>query len=385
MPDHHKWMGIGATSGALAGRFTRACGVLLLGACVALAGCVPGQNAALDVRSNQTGADYVHLVPITPRLITTEHAAERPPTVPAALLDYRPHAYRIGPGDTLYITVWDHPELTSPAGTQREAAANGRVVQANGTVFYPYLGQVQAAGETVAQLRQALTSALAQYFKNPQVDVSVISYASQHVVLEGAFTNTGPQAITAVPLTLAAAMGKAVVDDPHANLSDVMLTRGGRTWHLDVDRLDRSGMARHIYLKAGDRVFLPYNNHQAIYVMGEVNGPRVVRFSSADITLTEAIGAAGGLNQVTSKGWIYVIRSSTDDGQPKATVYELDAKSAVAFALADQFDVQPGDVVFASAAGITRWNRFLSQLLPITSALNSTAAAGYYMQRGSGP
>ncbi len=380
MMDHRLRMGFGAAVPARMGNAGRLLGVLVLAACVLLAACAPGQNASL-VRSNQADSNYVHLVPITPQLIATTLAARHPAALPAALLDYRPSAYRIGPGDVLYITVWKHPELTSPAGTQKEAAANGRVVQTNGTVFYPFLGQVQAAGQTIAQLRQTLTADLGQYFKSPQVDVSVISYASQHVLLEGAFTNTGSQPITAVPLTLGAAMGKAVVDDPHANLSDVMLARGGHTWHLDVDALNHHGVAKHIYLKAGDRIFLPYNNHQAIYVMGEVNRPRVVRFSSSDITLTEAIGAAGGLNQVTSKGKIYVIRSATDAGQPKATVYELDAKSAVAFALADQFDVQPGDVVFASAAGITRWNRFLSQLLPITSAINSTAAAGYYMQR----
>jgi polysaccharide export outer membrane protein len=384
MTDYPLWIDFGASIRAPILRNVRACGVLMLAACVALAGCVPGQNASL-VRANQTDASYVHVVPITPQLITTERAAAHPPTVPEALASYQPGPYQIGPGDTLYITVWNHPELTSPAGAQKEAAANGRVVQPDGTVFYPYLGPVHAAGDTIDQLRQALTSALSQYFRNPQVDVSVISYASQHVLLEGAFTTTGPQPITAVPLTLGAAMGKAVVDDPHANLADVMLTRAGQTWHLDVDALDRSGAANHIYLKAGDRIYLPYNSHQAVYVLGEVNGPRVVRFSSADITLTEAIGAAGGLNQVTSKGKIYVIRGATRDGQPKATVYELDAKSAVSFALAGGFDVRPGDVVFASSAGITRWNRFLSQLLPITSALNSTAAAGYYVQRSGNP
>ncbi|HEU0277498.1 MAG TPA: polysaccharide biosynthesis/export family protein [Rhodanobacteraceae bacterium] len=384
MTDHSLWIGFGASARTPTRSNARAYGALVLAACVALAGCVPGQNASL-VRANQTDSSYVRVVPITPQLITTERAATPPVAVPAALASYKPGPYQIGPGDTLYITVWNHPELTSPAGAQKEAAANGRVVQANGTVFYPYLGPVHAAGDTVDQLRQALTSALSQYFKNPQVDVSVITYASQHVLLEGAFTTTGPQPITAVPLTLGAAMGKAVVDDPHANLADVMLTRAGQTWHLDVDALDRSGAANHIYLKAGDRIYLPYNSHQAVYVLGEVNGPRVVRFSSADITLTEAIGAAGGLNQVTSKGKIYVIRGTTRAGQPKATVYELNAKSAVSFALADGFDVKPGDVVFASSAGITRWNRFLSQLLPITSALSSTAAAGYYVQRGSTP
>src|SRR6185312_13310776 len=238
-----------------------------------------------------------------------QKAANPPAEVPSALLDYQPQGYQIGPGDTLYITVWNHPELTSPAGNQQEAAANGRVVQPDGSIYYPFAGKVQAAGKTIEQLRQDLAHKLATYLKNPQVDVSVINYGSQRVSLEGAFTNTGPQPILGVPLT-----------------------RDGQVYHLDIDQLQHEGLAKTIYLKGGDRIFLPYNSHQKAFVMGEVNRPLAVRFSSADISLSEAIGAAGGLNQVTSEGKIYVIRNTTQNGDYKATVYVLDAKSVVAFA-----------------------------------------------------
>jgi polysaccharide export outer membrane protein len=40
--------------------------------------------------------------------------------------------------------------------------------------------------------------------------------------------------------------------------------------------------------------------------------------------------------------------------------------------------VEPGDVVFVGAAGVTRWNRFLSQVLPLTSVLSTAATSQYY-------
>jgi len=37
--------------------------------------------------------------------------------------------------------------------------------------------------------------------------------------------------------------------------------------------------------------------------------------------------------------------------------------------------VQAGDLVFVGAPGFTRWNRFVSQLLPFTALLNNTTNA----------
>ncbi len=357
------------------------CGMLAAIVCMAMAGCVPGQGVSTNVRSEDTNPGYVHLVQITPQVIATQASSHAPAKAPAVLLDYQPQSYQVGAGDTLYITVWHHPELTSPAGSQQQTAANGRVVRPDGTIYFPFAGKVHAAGKTIEQLRQLLSSELSTYIKDPQVDVSVVDYGSQHVLMEGAFSKTGPQPITTVPLTLADAMGTASVDAQNANLSNVMLSRDGQVYHLDIGSLAENNLAKRIYLKAGDRVYLPYNDNQEIYVMGEVGHPSALRFKTADLTLTQAIGKAGGLNQVTSKGKIYVIRNTSSKGSPHATVYELDAKSAVAFALGDQFMVKPGDVVFASAAGITRWNRFLTQLLPLTSALSAAASSNYYIEK----
>lgn len=368
--------------GRLAGPIRNAACVLLV---ASLAGCVwaPGQSMS---RSSVEGENsYVKLVPITPDLLQTQQQNAAPATdagVPAALMDYRPEAYRIGPGDTLHITVWDHPELTSPAGQQQGTAANERLVRPDGTLYFPYAGVVKVSGMTIEQARQAITSGLSNFIRAPLVDVSVAGYGSQRVVLEGAFVKAGAQPVTTVPMTLGEAIGVAGgVDSKNADLSNVVLTRQDQTYHLDLSPAHEGEMlARKIYLRPGDRVFVPYNFNQEVYVMGEVLRPQALRFNTSNLTLTQALGQAGGLNEVTSKGMVYVVRGlrKQNPGQ-RPTVYELDAKSPAAFALADSFQVRPGDVVFASAAGITRWNRFTSQLLPLTSALSATASSQYYL------
>lgn len=85
------------------------------------------------------------------------------------------------------------------------------------------------------------------------------------------------------------------------------------------------------------------------------------------VTLTQAIGRAGGLSPVTANAdELYVIRGSRQLSTTPAEVFHLPARSPAAFALADGFRMEPGDVVFVGAAGVTKWNRVLSQLLPLS-------------------
>ncbi|GAB2579418.1 polysaccharide biosynthesis/export family protein [Dyella jejuensis] len=317
----------------------------------------------------------VQLVQITPQWLEEDQVASAVQSVSPELLSYRPEPYRIGPGDTLYITVWDHPELTAPAGAQQQAAANSRLVRSDGTLFYPYVGVIKAAGMTVDQLREAISSKLTKYVQNPQVDVSVISYGSQLITLQGAFTKTDPQQVGTIPLTLAQAIGSATIDTTQADLSNLILTRDGQQYHIDLNTIDRA-TEQNIYLKPGDRLFLSYNDNKEIYVMGEVMRPMAITFKTDHLSLTQALGRAGGLDPVTSSGnSVYVIRGVKDLAKEPATVFHLNARSPAAFALADDFRVRPGDVVFVGPSAITQWGRVLSQLVPLSSLVGNAAFA----------
>ncbi len=347
-----------------------------------LTGCMwaPGQHMRSSVltRDDQPlGNDQIELIPITPKLIAMERAANDVPGLPSALTQYKPGEYQIGAGDILYITVWDHPELTVPAGPQQQLNAAGRLVQSDGSLFYPYIGKVTAVGKTPGELREELTSKLARYIEAPQVDVSLLTYASQRVWVTGASRQPATVPLTVVPLTLGDAISQAGLDATQADLSGVRLTRAGTTYTIDLDRLGRNGGGdTNVFLAAGDHIYVPYLDRKEVFVVGEVNQPGALNFKTGDISLSQALGRARGLLQTTSNGnAVYVIRGSRDLQEMPSQVFQLEARSPAAFAVASQFNLQPGDVVFVGAAGVTRWSRFVNQLLPFTAIITNAASA----------
>lgn len=353
--------------------------VLLMGAGGQGCAFAPGQYLDPEQWQGAAGLEgaRVELIAITAQWIAQEAANQVPQVVPAQLLAYQPDGYRVGANDLLFITVWDHPDLTIPSGAQQQTEANGRLIRQDGTLFYPYIGNVQAAGKTLEELRGFIAQRLAQFIESPQVDVSVLRFASQSVVVSGAVSRAGRQSINSRPLGLLEALGAAGVEPMNADFSGLTLTRDGHEYLLDLDSLNQAQSQLHqVYLKDGDQLYLPYNDRKRIYLMGEVNQPRALSFKTRSINLVDALGIVGGLNQNTADGnAVYVIRGAAHPLREPIRVYHLNARSPAALVLARHFNLQPQDIVYVGAAGVTRWNRLIRQLLPSATVIGVGASS----------
>lgn len=339
----------------------------------------PGQKMNAKKISNDGSfeSDQIELIEITPDVIHNLRTQKIHASIPEELLQNQSSDYHIGPSDVLFITVWNHPELTVP-GTQFSGSdTNGRIVKPDGNLFYPYIGNIQAAGKTTEELRTEISKKLAVYIESPQVDVGVLNYFSQRVTLSGAFLNNQAVPITNKPLTLLEALGIGQVSPELADLSSVRLTRDGKTYILDIYALTREPSSIYqVYLQANDSIHLPYNDENKVFIMGEINKPQALAMKSSSINLTDAIGTAGGMQQISAKGQdVYIIRGVDDLKSEKAKIFQLKAKSPSAFILANNFALQAQDVVFVGASGVTRWNRVISQIIPTLSILGLTSRA----------
>jgi polysaccharide export outer membrane protein len=359
----------------------------------AITGCalIPGDQAysmreqssvKLPVKeAGEVAPANVKVVPITAELIIQQEKARTAATTAedknAQKVPPYPELtdYKLGPGDIISVIVWDHPELTIPAGMYRSAEQSGNLVDADGNVFYPYAGTIHVAGKTAYEVRDILAKKLAKVVEKPQIDVRVVSFRSKRVYVVGEVKQPGLFEITDVPLTLVDAVNKAGGLSTEADSSQLLLTRDGKTWRVDLQALYEEGATRqNVLLLAGDIINVPDRQLNKVFVLGEVKKPGSMVMNKRRLTLAEALADAGYIDQFTANPhWIFVMRGQLD----KPELYHLDSKSPDALLLADRFPLRARDIVYVDAADVTRWNRVISNILPTATLLNTVSTIQY--------
>ncbi len=353
-------------------------------AVLALTSCALSPGLAVHARTELMPHVDANLraIPVTAELVAQlrDERVQRAEVVPT-LAGSDAASYHLGVQDRLHISVWNHPDLGSGqqgaastfAGSQASGLAGGmptsapdRLIDDTGTVYVPLAGHVRAAGLTVPEFRERLTTALARYIHDPQVEVQVSDYRSQRVFIAGQVRAPGAVPINSVPLHLTDALaqtGGALVD---ADLANVRVTRAGKSVVVNLDRLYYSGaQGANLLLEHGDVVTVPDRQSQKIYVLGEVNQPRSYVMRRGEVTLAEALADAGGPNTTAaSTAHIYLLRLD-DAGKP--LVYHLDAREPASLLLAEAMPMQAGDLVVVNPTPISLVSRLVNQFFPVLS------------------
>lgn len=279
--------------------------------------------------------------------------------------------YVIGPGDVLSVIVWEHPELTIPMGEFRDPVQGGRLVAADGTLFYPYAGALKVSGKTCAQVQAEIARALARVIKDPQVEVRVAGFRSQRIQVTGEVRQPGLVTLDDLPKGVLEAINERGGLTETASRREALLIRDGRTHRIRLAALlSGARPGGNPELRAGDVVHVPHASEDQVFVLGEVGRPAPVPVQNGFVTLTEVLTIAGGLDRLSaSDSGVLVFRRAAVEGGKGPTVFRLDLSEPEGLLLAGEFELQPRDVVYVKATAFAQYNTIINQLLPTISAI----------------
>lgn len=367
-------------------RALRIAAIVAAGSAISACSSLPGMNMQSDnVSTISTAAENPQAVSPVPigeidvALIKQMRETVRSMSSTSDFLVAKPKPYVLGTGDVVNITVWDHPELAAAQPNAPQSATRpadpvaGFVVDEQGEVMFPYAGRVHIAGLRADEAQAALAKALKKSFVEPQVTLRVASYRAAQVYVDGEIHTPGPQSVNDIPMSLYEAISRAGGFSANADQSRIVLVRDGTSHPINLAQMLEQGQnPSDIILKGGDVLRVPAREDSGVFVMGEVNKPTTaLPMKNGRLTIADAIAQAGSVSTTTSSpGHIYVIRNSLAD-VPK--VYHLDARSPVSMILANQFELQPRDVVYVDTNNLVRFSRVLSLLMP---AVNAGLSAG---------
>jgi polysaccharide export outer membrane protein len=172
----------------------------------------------------------------------------------------------------------------------------GRVrVQADGTIQLPFIGKVQAADHTTAELADTIRKALQSggYFSDPVVTIEVVGYASRYVTVLGAVGQPG-----LIPMNRPYRLSEilARVGGVREGAADYIVVRSakGEEKKLLVRELATGDVNQDPFVSPGDKIFAP--SAEMFYIYGQVNSPGAYPLQTG-MTVRMAIAKAGGLTE----------------------------------------------------------------------------------------
>jgi polysaccharide export outer membrane protein len=227
----------------------------------------------------------------------------------AATTPINPNSYRVGLQDEVKVTVFDEPDLSTMYR-----------VDADGSISFPLIGRVQAAGMTLSELQQRITTMLAAgYIRNPQVRVEVNQYKSQFVYVIGEVRAPGKITMTGTTMTLLEALALAgsptssasneviVVHPVRPNAANALPATDVEGARITVNRkdLELGKAGQDVVLQDGDIINVPSAQH--FYITGMIRNPGTFVLDPG-MSIQQAIALAGGLNERGSARRIKISR-----------------------------------------------------------------------------
>jgi len=373
-----------------------------LPACVLLPGTGPASdsvraNATAGIQSTASlpytlvdvGADTIGFLS-QPNLITFK----------GAFADKRPKPLQVvGVGDVLNISIFEAQPggLFTPGQSAGARPGNfvdlpPQAVDQQGNVNVPYAGSIPAIGRTIPTIRDTIVERLRNRAIEPQVVVSLNQQHSNVVSVLGDVNTPGALGLDTSGERLLQVIARAGGPKFQAIESYVTLQRDGKRAKVLLSRVVQDP-SENIFVRARDVVFISRES-PTFTALGALNQNifgfnSEIPFDVETLTLAQALGKAGGLNdQQSDPSEVYVYRFEDRDLLTKLgidtsrfifgripTIYRVNLREPSGMLLAAGFQMRTKDVMYVANARVVDYYKLLTLINNTTSAVRNVNSA----------
>lgn len=379
------------------------CRGLLLAGPLLLSGCAPGAflsesgptRGAIVADAGQvvheTGADSrAKYAVVEVNEAVLKHMARNDGPAAFELVAQGDYRGEIGVGDIIGLTIFESAagglflprEPGSRAGNY--VTLPNQQVDRDGYIVVPYAGKVRASGLLPAELDAKIQGLLAARALEPQVVVTIVERRAGPVSVLGEVGKATSFTLDPAGTSLLGAIASADGPKYPAYESVVTVHRGGQLWRTRLSDIT-GNPALNTQLKPGDTVFVSHEPRYFV-AMGAVGQStslglidRRIPFQDSDLTLMDAVGRAGGLNDSLANAraiFVYRLEPRAVTNPPAAaggvapqlpalvpTVYLVDLNDPAGFFYASQFPMRGQDVLYVANAPASDLQKFLTLMV----------------------
>ncbi|MFT3688747.1 polysaccharide biosynthesis/export family protein [Paenirhodobacter sp.] len=287
-------------------------------------------------------------------------------------------------GDMVKLAIWESGEnklLTTPDAPT--AALQPSQVSAGGSIFVPYVGPVKVAGLSPEAARQKIQDQVSGMIPSAQVQLEATPGSGNSVDLVGGVAHPGRMPLMDRSLTVLGLISQgggpsATIENPQ-----VRLMRGGRAYRIAMQRL-LDDPALDTGLRPGDKVSVE-KDRRYFLALGAAGKQQLINFPKEDLTAIEAVTMAGGINagRANPKGVLilreYPAAAVRADGKggpsQQRVVFTMDLTSTDGLFSAQNFTIQPKDLVLATESPLNNTRTVLSLIGSVFGIANTAQNA----------
>ncbi|MCD9149778.1 polysaccharide biosynthesis/export family protein [Pseudophaeobacter flagellatus] len=266
----------------------------------------------------------------------------------------------IQPGDKLTLRIWDSSDNSLLTSTEQKMVQLQDVrVAANGSIFMPYVGNVNVLGLTPDLARETLQGELEAIVPSAQLQLDMAEGRNNSVDLVSGVARPGTYPMPDRNFSVMGLISTGGGISASLNNPQIRLVRGQNIYGTSVDTLLNTPRLDTL-LRGGDRVFV---EEDARYFLsfGATGTEDLHIFTKDEMSAMDAISVAGGFQdgRADPQGLLVLREYGPDAVAPGVrgprlprVVFTLDLTSADGLFSARKFQINPGDLVMATESPI---------------------------------